>query len=65
MVGLARTTDRLFSRYRYGLWAYWLFNAVLIVAEARWHVLSRLTLWDIATLVRLVGAMAHPHAPPG
>lgn len=64
MERLARTTNQLFFRYRYGLWAYWFINAALIVEEARWHLLTRLTLWDITTLVRLAGAMAHPHAPP-
>lgn len=58
---LARSTTRLFFRYRYGLWAYWFLNATLIVVEARWHVLTRLTLWDITTLVRLAGGFAHPH----
>jgi len=30
--------------------AYWLLNLILVGAEARWHLLYRLTLWDIATL---------------
>jgi hypothetical protein len=61
---LARTAYQLFSRYRYGLWGYWFVNAALIVVEARWHILSRLTLWDITTLIRLVGTLSHEHAPP-
>jgi hypothetical protein len=56
---LARTVDRLLSRYRYGLWAYWSVNVALIVVEVRWHLLTRLMLWDITTLARLVGALSH------
>lgn len=58
---LARTTNRLFFRYRYGLWAYWFCNATLVVAEARWHFLTRLTMWDLTTLFRLTGALTHQH----
>jgi hypothetical protein len=61
---LARTTSHYLLRYRYGVWAYWFANAALVVAEARWHVLTRLTVWDLATLIKLVGAMAHQHPPP-
>jgi hypothetical protein len=56
---LARATGRLFFRYRYGLWAYWFINAALVVAEVRWHVLYRLTIWDVSTLVTLVGQIHH------
>jgi hypothetical protein len=51
---LARTTDRLISRYRYGLWAYWFINAALVVAEVHWHLLYHLTVWDFSTLAALV-----------
>lgn len=38
------------ARYVYGAVAYWTLNAALLLGEARWHVLSRLTVWDIVTL---------------
>jgi hypothetical protein len=55
---LARTTSRFLLRYRYGLWAYWFINAALVIAEIKWHVLYRLTIWDITTLSTIVG---HPY----
>jgi hypothetical protein len=38
---------------RFGLVVYWALNAGLIVAEARWHVLYRLTIWDLSALKSL------------
>jgi hypothetical protein len=64
MERLARTTSQFLVRHRYGFWAYWFLNVSLIVAEVRWHILTRLTIWDVVTVIRLVGAMAHQHVPP-
>jgi hypothetical protein len=35
---------------RLGVVVYWALNAGLIVAEARWHLLYRLTVWDLSQL---------------
>ncbi len=42
------------KRWLYGAAAYWALNIALLFAEVQWHVLSRLTLWDIETLRSLV-----------
>ena len=50
MQRLARIATRLGPRCAFGVAAYWAANIALLLAEARWHVLSRLTLFDIAQL---------------
>lgn len=58
MQQLATVANRVLARCTYGLVAYWTLNAILVLAEARWHVLYRLTLWDISLLRTLL----HPGA---
>jgi hypothetical protein len=36
---------------------YWILNIALVVAEARWHLMYKLTIWDIVQLKSLLG---HP-----
>jgi hypothetical protein len=60
---LARPTNRIASRFAYGAAVYWGLNVILLAAEARWHVLLRLTLWDVAeikTLAPLLARLLHP-----
>lgn len=38
---------RLVPRVAFGAAAYWVANAVLLAAEVRWHVLSRLIAFDL------------------
>lgn len=38
---------RIASRFAYGAAIYWALNIALLAAELRWHILSRLTVWDI------------------
>lgn len=38
------------KRFIYGAVVYWALNIALLFAEMQWHVLSRLTVWDIETL---------------
>lgn len=43
--------------------AYWALNLALVGAEARWHVLTRLTMYDInqfKTLAPLIIKLLHP-----
>lgn len=42
------------KRFLYGAAVYWALNIALLFAEMQWHVLSRLTVWDIETLKSLV-----------
>ncbi len=58
---LAPARHRLFSRFAYGAAAYWALNALLLLAEARWHVLYRLTMWDLAQLRTLLAVTQHHH----
>lgn len=56
-------TPPAFQRSVYGVVAYWALNLVLVGAEARWHILTRLTLYDISqlkTLGSLLVKLAHP-----
>ena len=50
MVRLARIATRLGPRFAFGAAAYWAVNLALLVAELRWHVLTKLTLFDIEQL---------------
>ena len=68
MERLARIASRLGPRCAFGVAVYWMLNVGLLFAEARWHVLSRLTVFDIeqikilapqlGKLVHLGGAIA-------
>jgi hypothetical protein len=42
------------KRLLFGAVVYWALNIALLFAEVQWHVLSRLTVWDIETLRSLV-----------
>ena len=53
MERLARIATRLGPRCAFGVTGYWVANAALLVAEARWHLLSRLTLFDIEQIKML------------
>jgi hypothetical protein len=62
MEHLVRPTKRIGTRFAWGAWIYLALNFALLVAEARWHVLARLTLWDVAelkTLTVMLGQLAH------
>jgi hypothetical protein len=50
------------SRFAYGAVGYWGLNAVLAAAELRWHLLYRITLWDMAqirTLAPVLTKLVH------
>jgi len=53
MERLARIATRLGPRCAFGVAAYWAANVALLLAEARWHVLSQLTLFDIQQIKAL------------
>ncbi len=62
MLRLAQTSNRLRERTLYGFVAYWGLNVVLLLIEARWHVLYHLTVWDISTIRTLLASSAqHVH----
>ena len=54
MQRLARPRATFGSRLAFGAVMYWTLNAALLFQEARWHLLYRLTLWDVAQL-RAIG----------
>ena len=61
---LARGPSRLASRFVYGTAAYWALNVVLVATEIRWHLLYRLTAWDISqfkSLGPLIYQLVHGH----
>jgi hypothetical protein len=45
---------RFLRRSIYGAGAYWALNLLLLIAEARWHVLYRLTVLEIVIFVKLI-----------
>jgi hypothetical protein len=53
MERLARIATRLGPRCAFGVAAYWAVNAALLLAELRWHVLTKLTLFDIQQIKAL------------
>ena len=62
MERLAQVPNRLAQRTLYGTTAYWMLNIVLVAAEMRWHLLYRLTVWDLSTLKTLGPLLAkHLH----
>jgi hypothetical protein len=59
---LARASNRLISRWGYGVVTYWALNVILVGAEARWHLFARLASFDISelqTAVSLTGKLLH------
>lgn len=61
---LLRLANRTGPRAIYYVAAYWALNIVLVVAEARWHLIYRLMLWDIAQLssfAPFLSKLAHAH----
>ena len=62
MQRLTRFARRVLSGLAHGSLAYLGLNAILLVEEARFHLLYRLTVWDISTLrlvALLVGQKLH------
>jgi hypothetical protein len=62
MLLLARRVNRVLPRLAYGAVIYWGLNAALVLAELRWHVLYRLTVWDasqLQTIVPVLGKLFH------
>jgi len=63
MALLRPARGRIVQRSAYGMAAYWAANLALAGAEAHWHVLTRLTLLDLALLKSLAvmaGKTVHP-----
>ena len=64
---LLRPATKSGPRYFYYVAAYWMLNILLVVAEARWHLIYQLTMWDIAkfkNLAPLFAQAVHPGAAP-
>ncbi len=53
MEQLVRPTKRVGQRFAWGAGIYLALNFLLVVAEAQWHILARLTVWDISALKTL------------
>jgi hypothetical protein len=51
---LARHPGRTTSRFALGAVAYWGLNAALLAEEVRWHLLYRLTIWDVSAIRSLL-----------
>ncbi len=63
MQRLTRFAKRVLSGLAHGGLAYLGLNAILLVEEARFHLLFRLTVWDISELRLfglLLGQRLHP-----
>lgn len=60
---LAPARRRFVSRFTHGFIIYWALNGLLLLEEARWHLLYRLTIWDIAQIRTLGLMIAHVHHP--
>ncbi len=58
MERLVRPTKHMGQRFRLGALVYLALNFALLVAEAQWHVLARLTVWDISELKTLTVMLA-------
>ena len=56
---LARRPNRVASRFLFGTVAYWGLNVVLAVEEIKWHLIYRLTLWDISQFKALGPLIYH------
>jgi hypothetical protein len=62
MEHLMRVPKWFGSRYAWGAGFYLALNFLLLAAEARWHLLYQLTVWDISelkTLALLVSQGVH------
>jgi hypothetical protein len=62
MEQLVRPTKRVGKRFAWGAGVYLALNFLLLAAEARWHILARLTVWDISelkTLSAMLGQTMH------
>lgn len=53
MEQLVRPTKRLGKRFAWGAAGYLTINFLLLAVEARWHILAKLTVWDISELKTL------------
>ena len=58
MVRLLRPANRSGIRPAYYVAGYWVLNIALVAAEAKWHLIYRLTLWDITQLRMLAPLFA-------
>lgn len=58
MAELAGPVKRMARRFTYGAVVYWALNVILLAVELRWHVLYRLTVWDIEQLRTLAPIFA-------
>ena len=58
MERLVSPTKHVGTRFASGAMIYLVLNFVLLVAEARWHILARLTIWDISELKTLTVMLA-------
>jgi hypothetical protein len=56
---LARRPTRIASRFLYGTVAYWTLNVLLVAEEIKWHLIYRLTLWDISQFKMLGPVIVH------
>lgn len=62
MERLTRASTQFLSRLAKGTAGYMGVNVVLLASEARWHLLTKLTVWDISemkTFVYLLGKTIH------
>ena len=62
MEHLVRPTKRVGTRFAWGTGIYLALNLLLVAAEVRWHILARLTVWDISelkTLGSMLGQLPH------
>ncbi len=53
MERLVRPTKHMGQRFKLGALVYLALNFALLVAEVQWHILARLTVWDISELKAL------------
>lgn len=64
MEQLVSPMKRVGKRFAWGAGVYLTLNFVLLAVEAQWHVLARLTVWDISelkTLTMMLGQLAAHH----
>lgn len=62
MERLVRPAKRIGQRFAWGAGIYLALNFLLLLAEAQWHILARLTVWDISelkTLTVMLGQLTH------
>jgi hypothetical protein len=63
MQRLTQATTHLGTNVAHGAASYFGVNVILLIAEARWHFVWRLMLWDVAemkTFAFLLSKMLHP-----